>query len=309
MVFGKLIERKNVKIVEIAGGLGNQMFQYAFALHLKNVTNEEVKIDISFFDRHRCHNGYEIDTVFGQKLRKCSDKERKERSYVGSEFAQKLKRKLFDIKNTQYVEQGLPYNSNLDYQKEYFAGYWQSEKYFHAIKDGIKDFFTFSDPQDKTNIKLLKKIKKSDSVSIHVRRGDYVNHPLYGGICDIDYYKNAIEYIRTNIESPVVFIFSNDMQWCKENLHLSDANYIDWNQGADSFRDMQLMSECKHNIIANSSFSWWGAWLNKHSDKIVIAPSKWFNSEDMDARDIIPDGWIKTSTTREPLVASGTSRL
>ena len=291
-----------MKIVQIVGGLGNQMFQYAFAVNLKNATNEEVKIDISSFDRNMCHNGYEIDTIFGQKLKKCSDKERKERSCEGSEFVQKLKklkRKLFNIKNTEYVEQGFSYNSNLDYQKSYFAGLWQSEKYFLEIKDEVKDFFTFSDPQDRTNIELLKKIKDSDSVSIHVRRGDYLNSPLHGGICDVDYYKNAIEYIRTNIESPVVFIFSNDMQWSKENLHLSDANYIDWNQGVNSFRDMQLMSECKHNVIANSTFSWWGAWLNKNSDKIVIAPSKWFNSEDLDTRDLIPDGWIKTSTTRE----------
>ena len=109
----------------------------------------------------------------------------------------------------------------------------------------------------------------------------------------IEYYEKAINYVKNKIEGPVFFIFSNDIDWCKENFSFEEAYFVDWNIGEKSFRDMQLMSSCKHNIIANSSFSWWGAWLNNNLDKIIIAPSKWLNDERVDIDDIIPEGWIK----------------
>ncbi len=280
-----------MKIINIIGGLGNQMFQYAFALSLKNKTKEEVKIDISSFNGYELHNGYEINKIFHKNLKICSNKERKKISYNGKEFTQKLKRKIFKIEKNEYFEQDFSYNKNLNYTKKYFIGYWQSEKYFNEIKEEIKKKFKFPEIKDNKNMIILNKIKSNNSVSIHIRRGDYINHPIHGGICDIAYYKKAIKYIKTNVKDPIMYIFSDDIKWCKENLYLSDANYINWNQGEDSFRDMQLMSECKHNIIANSSFSWWGAWLNNNVNKIVIAPSKWFNDKNMDTKDLLPKEW------------------
>ncbi len=123
--------------------------------------------------------------------------------------------------------------------------------------------------------------------------GDYVNHPIHGGICTMDYYQQAIDIMKSKIVNPKFFIFSNDIEWCHSHLKLADAVYITGNKGENSYRDMQLMSMCKHNIIANSSFSWWGAWLNNNPDKIVIAPAKWFNDPKINTRDLIPDDWIK----------------
>jgi hypothetical protein len=121
-----------------------------------------------------------------------------------------------------------------------------------------------------------------NSISIHVRRGDYLNHESYKNICGLNYYCSAIRYIKTLIMDPFFIVFSDDILWCKENLNniLSDTSviYVDWNTGKESYKDMQLISNCKHNIIANSSFSWWGAWLNTFPNKIIIAPKKWLNT-------------------------------
>ncbi len=144
---------------------------------------------------------------------------------------------------------------------------------------------------------MLNLLQSKKTVSIHIRRGDYVQHPFFKDICTISYYKNAIKYIRNNAEIDLFCIFSNDIQWVKNNFseELTDIEtvFVDWNKGNDSFRDMQLMSVCNHNIIANSSFSWWGAWLNNNKDKIVVAPYKWMN-KDLKSTPIC-ESWIKIS--------------
>lgn len=288
------IVRDEMKIVNVIGGLGNQMFQYSFALALKNITKGKVKLDIGNFTGYKLHNGFEIGKIFTNYLEIANGKEVKKISYQSNDVYSKVLKKIFKRKKFEFYEQKMEYkefSSIID--KKYFKGYWQSEKYFYVIKDEIKNFFKFPEIKDNKNMKILKRINSSNSVSIHIRRGDYVSHPIHGGICSIAYYKKAIEHLKINVKEPVFYIFSNDIQWCKENLNLSEANYIDWNQGEMSFRDMQLMSECQHNIIANSSFSWWGAWLNNNTDKIVVAPSKWFNSENMNIKDLIPKEWVK----------------
>ena len=135
-------------------------------------------------------------------------------------------------------------------------------------------------------------MEEVDSVSLHIRRGDYLlpeNRELFGGICTLDYYRRAIDYILDKVKNPFFFIFSNDIVWVKENMNISNSLFITWNSGKDSWQDMFLMSKCKHNIIANSTFSWWGAWLNKNPQKIVISPSRFFNVSNNS--DIVPDTW------------------
>lgn len=151
------------------------------------------------------------------------------------------------------------------------------------------------------NQKILEKITQTNSVSIHVRRGDYYNNEsafkIHGNITTKKYYENALEFIKEKVKNPVFFVFSDEFEWVKKNLYFfsnyGEVHIIDWNKGFDSYIDLQLMSNCKHNIIANSSFSWWAAWLNKNKNKIVISPKKWVNNINENKIDIIPNNWIK----------------
>jgi hypothetical protein len=170
----------------------------------------------------------------------------------------------------------------------YYDGWWQDKRYF---LDTIKELHFVEPVLDETNISLLTDISSSDSVSIHVRRGDYLepkNAKQYGGICTLEYYKKAIAIIKSHYKDPNFYIFSNDIEWCKENLDIDKADFVNNNKGKDSWLDMFLMSKCSANILANSSFSYWGAIMNKN-DNIVVYPGKWFNDE---TPNIFPDNWI-----------------
>ena len=135
------------------------------------------------------------------------------------------------------------------------------------------------------------------SVCIHIRRGDYVEDIItnqFHGVCNLDYYYRSIEYIASKIKNPYFFVFSDDPLWVKQNLILKyPCDYIDQNFGKKDYEDMRVISKCKHNIIANSSFSWWGAWLNINPNKIVIAPKNWFKSKAINTKDLIPESWFK----------------
>lgn len=284
-----------MKIIKILGGLGNQMFQYAFYLSMAN-RFKHVKADINHFENYDLHNGFEIEKVFGVKINKASsflvkifDKENSAWKYRKLRRIMGTKNAVLDEKKEFVFDNDILNNAkNLMYR-----GYWQNEKYFLEISDKIRSAFTFQKPLVAENLKISKLIQKTESVSLHIRRGDYVGHSLLGGICDLNYYKNAISIIYGKVAKPTFFVFSNDITWCKQNLKIEAANYISWNQGSDSYKDMQLMSLCKHNVIANSSFSWWGAWLNNNQNKIVIAPKRWTNDPNYDDTDICPHSWIK----------------
>ncbi|MDX8335948.1 alpha-1,2-fucosyltransferase [Candidatus Cetobacterium colombiensis] len=285
-----------MKLVNISGGLGNQMFQYAFYLSLKNKNkNKNIFCDISFYKITNSHNGFELKNIF-----KVNESEFKNKYYSNNiiwkvlrEILKKIK--LLDIKKNI----GGEYKENLDKLDSFltiYDGYWQNEKYFKDIEDELREKFVFTKIEDSRNLKILKKIQQTNSVSIHIRRGDYIGHPHLDGLAPIKYYKDAIEYIKSKIENPIFIIFSNDIKWCKEKLKLEEdqVEFIDWNIKEKSYIDMQLMSNCKHNIIPNSSFSWWGAWLNKNSNKIVIAPEKWFKGiDEKNYKEIVPKSWIK----------------
>ncbi len=180
----------------------------------------------------------------------------------------------------------------------YLVGYWQSEKYFKRIEKRLVKEFNFKNPLNGKNFAVANEISQNNSVSIHIRRGDYVTLPyavkMHGNICDLDYYSKAIKIIASKVKEPHFFVFSDDISWAKENLRIDyPKTYVNFNTDENSYEDMRLMSLCKHNIIANSSFSWWGAWLNRNVGKIVVAPKKWLNDPTKDTRDVIPDNWLK----------------
>lgn len=275
-----------MKIVKIIGGLGNQMFQYALAIALKKNFTEEVKLDIHCFKGYRKHQGFEIDKVFGNKFDLASYSDTAKVAYpyfnfqswrFGSRILPNRQHMISENTAFRIMPQAI---DNPNYK--YYDGYWQHEEYFKNSNEDILNAFKFKNFQDERNKELASRLTDKNSVSVHIRRGDYINDKLFKGTCGIDYYKKAIEEINKKTIPELFCIFSDDILWCKKNIEpfLGDIEtiYVDWNTGNDNYKDMQLMTKCKHNIIANSSFSWWGAWLNNSKDKIVIAPKKWYNT-------------------------------
>jgi len=168
----------------------------------------------------------------------------------------------------------------------YLSGCFQSEKYFRRFERDIRNEFSFSDFVNEKNIKIKGEIEKSNSISIHIKKGGYTQSNFRGG-CPMSYYNQAIEYLAQRISNPFFFVFSDEPEWAVENLKTShNVIFISHNTDKDSFLDLQLMSLCKHNIIANSSFGWWAAWLNVNPDKIVISPKLWYE-------DLIPHDWLR----------------
>jgi hypothetical protein len=284
-----------VIIVKVNGGLGNQMFQYALYRSFKEIYLN-TKLDVIFFENYHKHNGFELERIFiNLKTEYANPMEVNELSDSKADLISKIRRKLFGVKQTHYREEYLGYNNDIkdNMINMYFEGYWQSEKYFSDIEKVVRNEFTFMPFDKEENILISYRMSQTNSIGIHIRRGDYVEHPLYSGICTIDYYQMAIEYMKNSIEDPYFYVFSDDILWCKNTLKITTlVEYIDWNKGNNSYRDMQLMSLCKHNIIANSTFSWWGAWLNSNPNKIVVAPKRIINSKN-DIVDLIPEKWIR----------------
>lgn len=292
-------------IVQLIGGLGNQMFQYAagrsLALHLET----ELKLDITQFQKIRgitpreyslCH--FRIKENFASR----QDLQCARMSSTGvRNFFVNIRCSLTGNKQISYKKEPRHFIFDRDFfrypDNSYLEGYWQSEKYFKDIEDLIRREFTLKKELDTSNAQVAENILDSNAVSVHIRRGDYVANPAvfnYLGVCSLEYYQKAIECIAKKISDPHFYIFSDDTAWVKQNLVINYPHtHVIINQGKSDFLDLWLMSLCRHHIIANSSFSWWGAWLGTNADKITIAPSRWANIPSGDVYDIIPDGWIK----------------
>ncbi|MDR3326575.1 MAG: alpha-1,2-fucosyltransferase [Prevotellaceae bacterium] len=264
-----------MKIVCCAGGLGNQMFQYAFYRYLWE-KGFKPYFDTSSKQLYR-HTGFELQRIFPNI--------RIENKTTAPYLVRSIKHSIFALCwNNHFRFVGKDSEIDIKGRRFYesvFCGYWQQHGYVGDIRAQILKDFEFVPFEYGKNIETAKHISKTNSVSIHMRRGDYLkpeNLKTLGSICTLDYYVRAIEFIRTRIENPEFVVFSDDMVWAKENFPLGKVLFVDWNTGKNSFRDMQLMSVCRHNIIANSTFSWWAAWLNKNDEKIVITPAKWSNT-------------------------------
>lgn len=268
-------------IVNLTGGLGNQMFQYSFgrAIAEKRKTALKVHFTNALFNSQRSYD-LEVFNISGTratiedllKLRVAQNRIINRALYLFDE------RYHFQI-NKNIATQRYPYDFKESYRNikdnSYIQGYWADERYFSEIRSIIRKEFTPKKKLDEKNNKLLKQIQALSSVSVHVRRGDYLtnknNIPKFVGL---DYYVNAFKRIKKSVHDPVFFVFSDDIDWCKSNLKQISKNslFIDHNKGRDAYKDMLLMSSCEHNIIANSTFSWWGAWMNKNKNKICIRP-------------------------------------
>lgn len=304
-----------MKVVNIIGGLGNQMFQYAFALALQEKHKEEIiKIDTSHFNyifikkykSANLHNGYEIEKVFpNAKIAHATAWDLMKLTwYMPNYVLSRIVRKVLPIRKDEYIQTTVDifaFNEAILNAKGngYYEGVWQAVKYFEDVKEKILEVYQHSEPNEYNN-QLMREISSCNSVGLHVRRGDYLHAPEFNGICDLEYYKKAISEILSDGKEHCFYIFSNDISWCKQEIEpLLNSNrvvYVTGNTGKNSSWDMFLMTYCKDLIIANSSFSWWGAFLNKNVSK-VVAPYPWVNREGKIEN--YCERWIKISKTTD----------
>ena len=286
-----------MNIVQIRAGLGNQMFQYAFYLSLKH-RRPDTKIDVSIYRHRPSHNGYELERVFAIRPEYASAAERDQLADISKDFWSTLRRALGWKRHTtgQVVLEPDPakgwYPQIFQTENSYLQGYWQSEKYFAEVVDEVRRDFQFRLPLPPADAALAKRIQSENSVSVHVRRGDYLKKRRIAdyNVCTETYYRRAIEAIQAQVNEPVFYVFSDDPAWCQaQEFFPTGTVFVSGHEGPNAYIDMQLMSLCRHHIIANSSFSWWGAWLGQSKDAVTLAPNTWFRHHPRP--DILPERW------------------
>lgn len=287
-------------LVQLNGGLGNQLFQYALGRKIALDRNTVPRFETSAFRtqsrQYKLHH---------YQVKGAPATEKEVNRFLRWEQNLGLKRvyRLYNSKRPYYRrlivdEQSVPFDNNiLKVSKNVFLrGYWQSEKYFHDITEILRQDLELKTPLSGLNLEMAKKIQSNLSVSLHVRRGDYATdmatHQTHG-LLPPDHYRAAIDHILALFPEASFFVFSDDIYWVRENLNIDAPHcYVDHNTGQTDFEDLRLMSLCKHHIIANSSFSWWGAWLCQNPEKMVVAPRQWYRIE-IDTRDLVPEDWIR----------------
>lgn len=289
-------------ITNLIGGLGNQMFQYACGRALSLRTNQPLRIATDLFNGYALHNGFELNNIFKIDAPQATEAELER--LLGWQSNPMLRRLLGRPTMRWATGRGWCNEPHFEYwpginkvqASTYLHGYWQSEKYFNEIADWIRRDFTFKIPWGAEDLAVRSRMKSQPSASLHVRRGDYANNKnqLVYATCGIDYYRDAIRTLRQQIPGIRFFVFSDDPDWVDATLspEFGSMDTIRHNGGKRSANDMRLMSQANHHIIANSSFSWWGAWLNSSPEKIVVAPRRWFLNGNNDI-DLIPRKWIR----------------
>lgn len=287
-------------VVYVAGGLANKMFHISFGFHLQE---KGYKV---YFDDFSASAEFEHDILSINKIFPQFEMERMPfglYKYGGlNTFKGKILRRLPIFTKEKYViAHGFDYNvdfvNNLP-SKAYIIGPFQDERYFPKDKNILRRNFIFAEFEDNRNLDLQKEMEECNSIAIHIRKGDgYKTWPQFVGTCGKDYYENAIKYFMDRVINPKFYVFTDEPTVAKEYLNCINYKLIDWNPavGYGNHFDMQLMASAKNNIIANSTYSWWAAWLNKHNNKIVIGPQKWFNltSDIKRQPEIIPNNWVK----------------
>ena len=271
------------KIIRITGGVGNQMFQYAFGTGLKG----NVLFDTSFFKKESApKRTFELsEWSIPTETMVCMTLPKNRKIRMLMRFLTMLPRVRKEKTENVYDERLVQYKSG------YFDGYFQTERYFEANRDWLLKVFVPRDPPNPVCQAIINQIRSVNAVSLHVRRGDYLKLKDSLGLGSLDYYRRAVTYMADHILEPHFFIFSDDLEWCRQNLDIPyPCTYVDKAWDSDIW-DIYMMRLCRHNIIANSTFSWWGGWLNENPAKIVIAPKIW--TRDNRPTDILPENWVK----------------
>ena len=286
--------------VAIFGGLGNQMFQYALAIVME-ANGIPTKISVTEYLLNRHHQGFELLKAFNVPIPirdriKVFAISRARQVLVNVNtiyFRQMLTKILHSGNNIFHEAKEYTYDKRVfEQENSFLIGTWQCIKYFESQKELIREVFNFNKPGDTLNLRIANEIQSKNSIAVHVRRGDFTTPGMSNSRMVIDsnsYYDKAIELMNMTIENPVFYIFSDDITWAKQRLKGSNIVFISHNTGSNSYLDMYLMSLCKHFVIANSSFSWWAAWLAENKDKKVFMPRPWVKNADCSG--LYPSGW------------------
>ena len=291
-------------VVKLIGGLGNQLFQYAAGFALANYHKTDLFLDTTHLNNDPkgayTKRKFELDK-FAISGKIADSAVLEQFNFSENKVVTKLKKLAPGLfKQMIFNEHQFTFHANFFKlpATSYLNGYWQSEKYFNSFRDKLTTTITLTEALSEHGQAFDAMITSSNSVAIHVRRGDFIslksaNH--FHGFLEMDYYKPAIDLIKSKVNNPTFFIFSDDIEWCRTNFDfISLKEFVDGKAlGISTHEELILMSHCKHTIIANSSFSWWGAWLNQNKDKLVIAPKNWFADKTIDTNDLIPSSWIK----------------
>lgn len=283
-------------ISRLIGGLGNQMFQYAAGRALALRRGVPFRVDRRAFADYKTH-------AFGLDCFRAEIADAPAEQLPGAVKESRLNRLLRPFMPAPvkvFTERAFTFDPEVASLPDgtYLDGYWQSEKYFADCVDAIRGDFTVRHAPSRENQQWLKRVGDGNSVSLHVRRGDYVTNASAAavhGTCDLDYYRRAVAHLQQATGTPpVLFVFSDDPDWVAANLELPcEMHLVRDNDAATNYEDLRLMSACRHHVTANSSFSWWGAWLDPRPDSITIAPQRWFAAGTPDARDLVPERWIR----------------
>lgn len=289
-------------ITKIIGGLGNQLFQYSLGRHLAILNDTELKLDVSEFETYKLHayslGAFNVKEQFASQDEIARFKKYQRRPGKINFLYNRLiadRRKYVQEKQFHFDSEVLKVRGDA-----YLTGFWQTEKYFKDIEGLIRKDVTLKRPLSTQSESIAREMASKNAVSLHIRRADYVTDPAtnaYLGTCSIEYYQEAARRIADKVGDPHFFLFSDDHAWVKENLKLPyPCTYVDHNGPDKNYEDLTLMSMAKHAIIANSSFSWWGAWLIQNPTKIVIGPTRWFSNpkkKTTSTEDILPENWIR----------------
>jgi hypothetical protein len=285
-----------VIISRLQGGLGNQMFQYAAGLRLATAHRTPLKVDLSLLDARnaRTPRHYELDRL-------CISAERATPEETEALLAKRLAARISPRLDRRAAARERHFHHDPAVARlpddTCLEGFWQSPRYFADVAKRVREEFRVRGELSGRNAELAREIASCTAVSLHVRRGDYAADAAtraYHGLCPLDYYRHAAAYVSERVRDPVFFLFSDDPDWTRANLDLgARAIAVGHNGPDDGAEDLRLLSLCRHHVIANSTFSWWGAWLCADPSKIVIAPERWFADPARDTSDLLPHGWTR----------------
>ena len=288
-------------IVRIKAGLGNQMFQYAVGRSLALQKGTALLLDKAGYETETFRK-YELtrfkisgDTFNG--ARRTLEMQLQRRSLKPLRSLLETVRFPFVPKYIRDSEKGFDERLLRNNGDMYLDGFWQSERYFSPVREILLKEFSFKEAPDTENSRMLSRIGSCNAVCVHIRRGDYsstTSGQIKHGVCPLDYYHSALEYIRQRTPNPAFFVFSDDPAWASSNLsNLEAATFVSHNVGRNDAEDMRLMMNCRHFIIANSTFSWWSAWLSQNPDKMIVAPKRWYASAKQSDKDLVPEKWVR----------------
>lgn len=286
--------KSNTVYVQLLGGLGNQLFQYAMGRTLADQRGVDLVLDHRMVVEKGFISGLAIE-LFNIRADYINDDTASKYSKWKWKLSRGLRRRIRPLLGF-YHETEFTYDNQVAEQKPttVLSGFWQSYKYIKVSQQLLSDL-TLKSPYTEHQQTFVDQMASANSVAMHVRRGDYIRDPktlAKHGVCSGDYYRQAVAEIERRVKNPVYFVFSDDPDWVRENVHLENVVFVS-DEGFDQEIDLTLISKCKHQIIANSSFSWWGAFLNSNPEKVVVVPSPWFELDSLPDTNMSPENWIR----------------